>query len=149
MGYNLNIMQKTACWVFNPIRVNSYAFLFNCRTVDRVSGPIKVSTKPFIRRSMHDVICFFSGPPWFYEKFSSTLIASACDHSSLFHQSFWISFTRFKSCFTDRIREPLYEPNNRFALRKHAYWKILKISPPKTETFKKKKLIVFILMPKT
>ena len=38
-GYNMDIMRWSACLVVNPIAV-SYVFLFNCKTVDRVSdGP--------------------------------------------------------------------------------------------------------------
>ena len=33
VGYNLDIMQQSACLVLNPITVNSYGFLFNCTTV--------------------------------------------------------------------------------------------------------------------
>ena len=33
VGYNLDIMQQSACLVLNPITVYSYAFLFNCTTV--------------------------------------------------------------------------------------------------------------------
>ena len=37
IGYNINVMQQTACLVVNPIKVNSYAYLFNCTTVGRTS----------------------------------------------------------------------------------------------------------------
>ena len=37
IGYNINIMQQTACLVVNPIKVNSFAYLFNCTTVGRTS----------------------------------------------------------------------------------------------------------------
>ena len=33
IGYNINIMRQTACLVVNPIKVNSFAYLFNCTTV--------------------------------------------------------------------------------------------------------------------
>ena len=33
VGYNLDIMQQSACLVLNPITVYSYGFLFNCMTV--------------------------------------------------------------------------------------------------------------------
>ena len=35
--YNINVMRQTACLVVNPIKVNSFAYLFNCTTVDRTS----------------------------------------------------------------------------------------------------------------
>ena len=30
IGYNMNVMRQTACWVVNPITVNNFADLFNC-----------------------------------------------------------------------------------------------------------------------
>ena len=35
VGYNLDIMQQSACLVLNPITVYSYGFLFNCTTVGK------------------------------------------------------------------------------------------------------------------
>ena len=37
IGYNLNLMRRSACLVFNPITVDNYALLFNCTPVDRVT----------------------------------------------------------------------------------------------------------------
>ena len=37
IGYNINNMRQTACLVVNPIKINSFAFLFNCTTVGRTS----------------------------------------------------------------------------------------------------------------
>ena len=37
IGYNINVMRQTACLVVNSIKVNSFAFLFNCTTVCRTS----------------------------------------------------------------------------------------------------------------
>ena len=37
IGYNINIMWQSACLVFNPITVNNFAFLFNCKPVGRAS----------------------------------------------------------------------------------------------------------------
>ena len=37
IGYNIDILRQTACLVVNPIKVNSFAYLFNCTTVGRVS----------------------------------------------------------------------------------------------------------------
>ena len=37
IGYNINVMRQTACSVVNPIKVNSFAYLFNCTTVGRTS----------------------------------------------------------------------------------------------------------------
>ena len=36
-GYNLDVLRQTACLVVNPIKVNSFAYLFNCTTVGRAS----------------------------------------------------------------------------------------------------------------
>ena len=35
IGYNINVMRQTACLVVNPVKVNSFAYLFNCTTVGR------------------------------------------------------------------------------------------------------------------
>ena len=35
IGYNINVLQQTACLVVNPIMVGSFAFLFNCTPVGR------------------------------------------------------------------------------------------------------------------
>ena len=37
IGYNINVMRQTACLDVNPIKVNSFAYLFNCTTVGRTS----------------------------------------------------------------------------------------------------------------
>ena len=37
IGYNINVMRQTACLVVNPIKVNGFAYLFNCTTVGRTS----------------------------------------------------------------------------------------------------------------
>ena len=37
IGYNINVMRQTACLVVNPITVNNFAYLFNCKPVDRAS----------------------------------------------------------------------------------------------------------------
>ena len=36
-GYNINVLRQTACMVVNPIKVNSFAYLFDCTTVGRTS----------------------------------------------------------------------------------------------------------------
>ena len=33
IGYNTDILQKTACLVVNPIKVNNFAYFFDCTTV--------------------------------------------------------------------------------------------------------------------
>ena len=37
IGYNINVMLQTACLVVNPVKVNSFAYLFDCTTVGRTS----------------------------------------------------------------------------------------------------------------
>ena len=37
IGYNVDVLQQMACLVVNPIKVNSFAYLFNCTTVGRAS----------------------------------------------------------------------------------------------------------------
>ena len=37
IGYNLDILRQTACLVVNPIKVNSFAYIFNCTTIGRAS----------------------------------------------------------------------------------------------------------------
>ena len=44
IGYNLNVMQQSACSVTNPIRVDGYAALFNCTPVDRASDSMMAPT---------------------------------------------------------------------------------------------------------
>ena len=44
IGYNINIMQQSACLVFNPITVNNFASLFNCTPVGRASDSMMAPT---------------------------------------------------------------------------------------------------------
>ena len=44
IGYNMNVMQHTACLVFNPDTVKNFAFLFNCTPVGRTSDSMTVPT---------------------------------------------------------------------------------------------------------
>ena len=44
IGYNINIMRKPACSLFNPITVNIFASLFNCTPVGRASDSMMVPT---------------------------------------------------------------------------------------------------------
>ena len=44
IGYNLNVMQQSACLVINPITVDGCASLFNCTSVDRVSDSMMAPT---------------------------------------------------------------------------------------------------------
>ena len=44
IGYNLNVMQQSACLVINSIKVDGYAALFNCTPVDRASDSMMAPT---------------------------------------------------------------------------------------------------------
>ena len=44
IGYNINIMQQSACLVFNPITVNNFASLFNCTPVGRALDSMMAPT---------------------------------------------------------------------------------------------------------
>ena len=44
IGYNINVLQQTACLVVNPITVGNFAFLFNCMPVGRTSDSMVVPT---------------------------------------------------------------------------------------------------------
>ena len=37
IGYNIDVLRQTACLIVNPIKVNSFAYLFNCTTVGQAS----------------------------------------------------------------------------------------------------------------
>ena len=44
IGYNINVLNKTACMVVNPITVGNFAFLFNCMPVGQTSDSMMVPT---------------------------------------------------------------------------------------------------------
>ena len=44
IGYNINVLQQTACLVVNPIMIGNFAFLFNCTPVGRTSDSMMVPT---------------------------------------------------------------------------------------------------------
>ena len=44
IGYNINVLQQTACLVVNPITVGNFAFLFNCTPVGGTSDSMMVRT---------------------------------------------------------------------------------------------------------
>ena len=43
-GYNLNVMQQSACLVIKPITVDAYAALFNCTPVDKAADSMMAPT---------------------------------------------------------------------------------------------------------
>ena len=44
IGYNINVLQQTACLVVNPITFGNFAFLFNCSPVGQTSDCLIVLT---------------------------------------------------------------------------------------------------------
>ena len=46
IGYNINVLQQTACLVVNPMAVGNFVFLFNCtlvgRTCDNILGSVEL-----------------------------------------------------------------------------------------------------------
>ena len=44
IGYNINVLQQTACLVVNPITVGNFAFLFNCTLAGQPSDNMTVLT---------------------------------------------------------------------------------------------------------
>ena len=42
--YNINVLQRTACLVVNPIMIGNFAFPFNCRHLGRTSDSMTVLT---------------------------------------------------------------------------------------------------------
>ena len=44
IGYNINVLQQTACSVVSPITVGNFDFLFNCTPVGRISDSMTVPT---------------------------------------------------------------------------------------------------------
>ena len=49
IGYNINVLRQTACLVVNPIKVNSFAYLFNCTTVGRTSDVMTVPSLTLLK----------------------------------------------------------------------------------------------------
>ena len=44
IGYDLNVMQQSACLEINPITVDNFAALFNCMPVDQASDSMMAPT---------------------------------------------------------------------------------------------------------
>ena len=44
IGYNINVLQQTACLVVKPITVGNFAFLFSCSPVGRTLDSMTVLT---------------------------------------------------------------------------------------------------------
>ena len=39
IGYNIDVLRQMACLIVNPIKVNSFAYLYDCATVGRITHP--------------------------------------------------------------------------------------------------------------
>ena len=50
IGYNIYVLQLTACLVVNPIMVGNFAFLINCTPACRISEYMTVPTLRLIYR---------------------------------------------------------------------------------------------------
>ena len=48
IGYDLNVMRQSACFVINPITVDNFGGLFNCTPVDRASDSMMAPTLSYI-----------------------------------------------------------------------------------------------------
>ena len=44
IGYNINVIQQSACLVINPVKVDGYAARLNCTPVDRTSDSMMAPT---------------------------------------------------------------------------------------------------------
>ena len=44
IGYNINIMRQSACFVFGPVAVSGFASLFGCAPVGRASDSVMAPT---------------------------------------------------------------------------------------------------------
>ena len=42
IGYNIHVLRQAACLVVNPIKVDSFAFLFDCTTEGRAADRMTV-----------------------------------------------------------------------------------------------------------
>ena len=71
IGYNINVMQQTACLVVNPITVGNFAFLFICTPVGQTSDSMTVPTQRFfIDEMVGGLMCWlFVGPTETFTKF--------------------------------------------------------------------------------
>ena len=61
IGYNINVLQQTACLVVKPITVSNFAFLLNCTPVGRTSDSMMVPTFCLLLLQLWEsviVLCF-------------------------------------------------------------------------------------------
>ena len=68
IGYNINVLQQTACLVVNSITVGNFAFLFNCTPMGRTSDSMMVSTLRLIYwwDGSGLMLWLFVEPTWVY-----------------------------------------------------------------------------------
>ena len=67
---DLNVTRQSACLVFNPIMVDSYAAFFNCTPVGRASDYDGPNVKLFILVGLTGASCLLPGSPGFKLCFS-------------------------------------------------------------------------------
>ena len=64
IGYNINVMRQSACLVIDPIMVDSFASLLNCKPVGRASeskdGP-NIKLVDLLKFGVQLVVFFCSG----------------------------------------------------------------------------------------
>ena len=75
IGYNINIMRQSACFLFNPITVNNFASLFNFTPVGRASDSVKAIYFSWFGPKL---FCLLLGPPGFNCWFSFAPVFQGC-----------------------------------------------------------------------
>ena len=93
IGHNIDVLRQTTCLVVNPIKVNSFAYLFNCTTVGfRLNdGTILDLTQEYYGRLVTPIPGrLMSGLSWFnwWVSFAPECqCCYFCESSSLFYLS--------------------------------------------------------------
>ena len=97
IGYNKDVLRQTACLVINPIKINSFAYLFNCTTVGRAPDWMMVASETLRTSNTGGWWvtpipgCLRSGLSWFNWWVSLALEFQCCyfcESSCLFYLSF-------------------------------------------------------------
>ena len=85
IGCNRNVMRQTACLVVNPIKGNSFAYLFNCTTVGRNSDWMTVPSQTLLKSNTGG---------WWLTPFPD------CLRLGLSWFNWWVSFApEFQCCY--------------------------------------------------
>ena len=85
IGYNINVLQQTACLVVSPNTVGNFAFLFDCTPVGRTSDSMMVPTLRLIYRRDGWGLTFwlFLDPPGFTCWISYNVLDNVLDPSGI------------------------------------------------------------------